>query len=120
MRNDIEIRPATMGDLVTFYGRLPEKTVRAVAVLKEGEIACVAGVTIERGIVTAFSDVREGVTAPKITVWRVAKKIADYIRSLNLPVMAVSDPRLPCSDKFLESLGFTRVAECEEGVVFKL
>jgi hypothetical protein len=110
-----EIKPATLVDIESFYGRRPDRTVKAFSVYRDGELVAIAGVTLERERIVAFSDIKEGVTAPKITIWRTAKETVKHIAKLNLPAIAITG-----SGKFLESLGFKYVGECDEGTIYRL
>lgn len=116
----IEIRPATAADVLAFFGRSPQKTMQAVVVIKDGELSAFAGVTIERNQIIAFSDVKDGVRVPNITVWRCAKAIMKYIRGRQAPVFAIASPDIPRSGRFLQTLGFTYVGPCESGNVYRL
>lgn len=114
----IEIRPTTQADIVAFSGHRSQKTIRAFTVLLDGEVTCIAGVTIEPDGVMAFSDLREGLQVPKMTIYRYAKQLADLIRGWGLPAAAVADPNRPNSDRFLERMGFCYIIDSEEGKVF--
>lgn len=112
----IEIRPATAADLEAFYGQRPQQTVKAVAVFQDGDLAAIAGVTIEPGFLVAFSDIKPGVTAPKMTYWRVAKEVMKFIG--NRPVVAGPSANHPNAARLLTKLGFVRI-ESEHGEVYQ-
>jgi len=114
------MRPATSADYAAFYGRMPELTTRAMVVIKDGEIACIAGVSIGKTFIEAFSDMKPGVQAPKRTIWRYARLLRDFIASLRLPVIALCDPGKPLSGKFLESLGFVCAGEFNNYKAYRL
>lgn len=112
----IEIRPARPGDFPPVCGKANDRTVIAFTVEWGGEPVCIAGVTLEKGQFIIFSDIREGVNAPKMTVWRTARKLAERIKSLNLPAVTA-----PChTGRFLETLGLTYCASCEEGDIYRI
>lgn len=116
---EIVIRPVTSEDMRRFYGS-HERTVRAVAVELDGELVCIAGVAIEKGKIEAFSDLREGIDVPKITIYRYAHKIMRWIMDLQLPVMVTSNPERPNSHRFLVSLGFEPVGSEGEITIYRL
>lgn len=111
----IEIRPSTLKDIEEISGSKANRTVKSLSVFRDNELVCIAGVTIERDNIEAFSDIKDGVSASKITIWRTAKKLVDYIRGFNLPAVAITS-----NGKFLESLGFSYVGDHEEKKIYKL
>lgn len=113
----VEIRPATFADLQQFYDTNPGDTVRAVSVFADGELAAVAGVRIERGRLTAFSDIKEGITAPKITIWRTAKELMKHVTKTNAPLLAVCEDERAC--RFLERLGWKHLKSDDCGEVYQ-
>lgn len=115
----IEIKPTTADDVIAFNGKPSDKTIRAFSVWKDGQLACIAGVTIEPDKIVAFSDVRSH-NAPKLTVYRVARELMKRIKEMNLPAIAVANADLPNSQRFLASLGFTFVGDCEDGAIYQL
>lgn len=119
IKSSIEIRPATAADIRHFSDKPCDKTIKAMVVLKDGEIAALSGITIERDRLVAFSDVKN-VDASKFTVWRVAKELMAFISKNNLPVFAMTDSTKPNSGKFLERLGFHYEGECEDGTIYRL
>lgn len=118
-RREIVIRPVTRADMEKFYGTHP-RTVRAVAVELDGEVVCIAGVAIEKGRIEAFSDLREGVDVPKITVYRYAHQIMRWIMDLQLPVMVTQNPERSNSHRFLVSMGFTPVGVENDITIYRL
>lgn len=99
-----KIRPATPEDIEFFFGTIA-KTVRAWVVEYNGEPKGIAGTYREGNVTIAFSEILEH-TAPKITVYRLAKEL---MNKMTPPVYAVPEDCLKGSRKFLESLGFERV-----------
>ncbi len=116
---NIKMRPVTPEDMRSFYGS-HERTVRALAVELEGELVCIAGVALEKGRVEAFSDLREPVNASKITVYRYARKIMQWIMELKLPVIVTSNPERENSHRFLTSLGFSPIETFDNITVYRL
>lgn len=111
----VEIRYTIATDFPSVCNRVNDKTVKAFTVLLDGNPVCIAGVTIEKDKFIAFSDVKEGLKAPKMTIWRTARRLAEKLRTLNLPAVAITK-----SGKFLESLGFEYVGECDEGKIYRI
>lgn len=112
----IQIRNATMSDVETFHKmqeadpehshtHILENTIRAWAVEKDGELACIAGIIYGKDYFEAFSDIAPNLVAPKRTIWKYAKILAENIKATKLPVIAFCREN-PDSGKFLESLGF--------------
>jgi hypothetical protein len=108
---DVEIRRATKEDLEAFYGRATRPSCKAWIALYKGEPACVAGISLERVGPVAFSDVKPGIDAPTITIWRTAKAMLDEMKARGFPLIVGINKCLPNSQKFLQSLGFTVVGD---------
>lgn len=116
----IEIRPSTQADIVELSGHRARKTIRALTVLVDGRVACVAGITVEPDGAMAFSDTRAGLDVPRATIYRQARLLAAAIRGWGIPAVAIADPGRPNSGKFLERLGLDYVTTCEQGKVYSL
>lgn len=117
IKPDITITPVTSADILEFYGAPSERTLRALAIRRDGVLVAIAGVAVECGRNVAFSDVKEGVTAPKKTIWRVAKEIMKYISAIKSPTIAITKS----SEKFIQRLGFIEyIGRCENGRIYKL
>lgn len=113
----IIVRPATAADLLEFYGRMPPVTVKAVVAVKDGKIECVAGVTLEKDMTIAFSDMKaEG--ANKFEIFRTAKKMANWMK--NLHPMVIDVPENRASIKLLEMVGFVKLKQENEMTVYGL
>lgn len=112
MKDNVLIRPATIDDVLRFYKEPFQQTIRAWAVEYEGEVVCIAGVThINPRVLLAFSNIADGVSVPKITVWRTALHLFENIKSIGLPVIADPDGNIPGAQRFLERLGFEPTKE---------
>lgn len=114
--DNITVRYATKEDVDAFHRMhesIPdhghthtlENTIRAWVVEKDGELACIAGVIFGKGYVEAFSDMMPGLKASKRTIYKYAKILANNIKGLNIPVIALAKEN-PDSSKFLMSMGF--------------
>jgi len=110
------IREATKEDLEKFWGRIPPVSVRAIVADNDGVIEGVAGITLEKGLPTAFSEVREGCEVPKRTRFTVAKQMADWMKPFR-PIAAIEKE---ASDKFLLRMGFKPIAERQNIKVYRL
>lgn len=109
----IEIRPTSYADIISFYGKPSDKTIKAFTVTKDGEIACIAGVTVEPQP-TAFSDVKD-VGASKFAIYRTAKLLAAKLMALGIPATATTS-----NGKFLASLGLSYAGEIEDKHIYLL
>jgi hypothetical protein len=111
-----EIKPSTADDIASFYGAGVLKTVRAYSVFWRGELVAVAGVMLEPTGFIIFSDMKEGIEAPKMTVWKTAKLLAEAIKKFNIPAYTA-----PCkTGKFLESIGLKQVTECNGEHIYRI
>lgn len=119
-KSNIEIRPSTMADIEAFNKGPAERTARAFSVFRDGELVAIAGVTIEPSRIVAFSDIKEGVSAPKTTVWRTAKELLKRIQGFNLPIVAISSQNINNSDRFLECLGFQHIGDAGGEKIYRL
>lgn len=109
------IRPATLADVLDFYGVDPPHTVMAWAVEYRGKLACIAGVAIMPGVgAQAFSKVKPDVEAPKATILKTARKLLELIAATGLPFTAQSETKQ--SGKFLRYLGFENCAPDRDGM----
>lgn len=113
----IELLPANSDDFMELCGRTPPCTVRAIKAVKDGVIGAIAGVTLKKGEFIAFSEMRD-LDVPKMTRWKVALAMADWMRSLQLPIMVVT-PNTN-SGKFLTSVGFEFCKEHNDSKIFRL
>lgn len=114
------IRPIKSDDILAFYGHGLRRTVKGWAVDYNGDLAAICGVTIGRGPVVAFSEIRPGLDVPKITVWRTAKKLMQNIEDQGFKmVFALASPKLPGAPAFLERLGFVHDESSARGEVYK-
>ncbi len=112
---DFEIRQTIASDFPIVCDRQNDQTVKAFTVVRNGEPVAIAGVTIKDGECIAFSDIKEGVTAPRMTVWKAAKELADRIHGLNLPAYATT-----AKWKFLASLGCEYIRDIENKKIYRI
>ncbi len=112
MKNsEVIIRPLNMRDIKEFYpDKKPERAVRGWAAEYDGRLACIAGVTrVNPYDLLAFSDVMQGIQAPRLTVWRTAVKLFGNIKSLGLDVIADPNCNIGRAPEFLKRLGFYEI-----------
>jgi len=103
---DVEVRRADSADLIAFYGKLPAVSCKAWVARWKGETVCCAGVAYEDIGPVAFSDMKPGIKAPPIKIWRTAKYLLEEMRASGLPLIVELNRRKHNSEEFLKSLGF--------------
>ena len=112
---EIEIKPITISDYVEFFGVKPERTIRGYCFYLNGERVAVFGALIDKKVTMLFSDMRDGIDVPKITIWRWAKKALGMISDMKQPMYATSKS----SGKFLTSLGFRFYGDTKYGSLYE-
>lgn len=116
--DDIEIRPSTPDDVRSFFPTL-KTTVRAWSIWYKGELSCVAGVAFTPSLMLAFMQIKEGVEAPKMTIWRCTKIVWENIKSLGFKrLYAMANPKLWTAPQYLERLGFKHIESSARGEVY--
>lgn len=105
-----EIVPATTEQLQAFRGRTLERSVRAVAAVRNGKVLGVAGIYPGSAGWVMFADLSEEVRRDRRLVVRGYRAVQDLARRRPMPVVAIADPEIPGSDVLLEHMGFQRVA----------
>lgn len=126
----IEVRPITRADVQAFHERAVaagstkldpfERTMRGWAIDKDGETVCIAGLIFDKTYIEAFSDFLPNIDAPKRTIWRYGRILAQKIRDLNLPAIAIAKEDWPNSGKFLESVGFKYIGKIEAKETYRI
>lgn len=98
----VKFKRATAEDIKSFYdGKIPF-TAKAILFYYDDKIAAIGGIKIEDGIRMAFSEIKEGVNAPKKTVLQCAQKVMDFCKEDGVVFYARSiNPRL------LKKVGFS-------------
>ena len=99
----IEVIPATAEHVRQIDGS-QSHTLRGLTVLRNGEIAALAGYLIEGGKAVVFSRIVGRL--PAITIVKVARQVIDMAAETGLPVLALPEPEISGSKRFLEYLGF--------------
>ena len=120
---DLEIRLLKEADISAFPLTGPRlTTVQGWSVWQGGKLVGIAGVSISRQSIIAFSDFTPEFLfeTPKITLWRLTLKLWDNTISLGYKIMsAVADERLPGAAAFLKRLGFEYYRTTERGEVYR-
>jgi len=117
---NLEVRPAKLADILEFNGAPAGKTIKAFSIFWHGKLAAMAGITIEPGRLVFFSDVKEDIDPPKLTIWRASKYIVSRIKEMGVPVVAVANKEKKNSEQYLEKLGFTFIGEAGGERVYRL
>jgi hypothetical protein len=118
MTASVVIRPATRADIDDWYGGEYKRSCRAWVIERGGRPACVAGYSFEDGYVLMFSDIRDP-EAPKTAIWRGARLVIDHVKRAGLPLLALADPEIQGSGRFLERLGFILQQSTEHGDIYQ-
>lgn len=111
------IRPATTEDFVLFKGNAPQHTCRAWTVIYDDDIACIAGVTINRDNLVFFSEMNTEHDYPPSAIFKVACYIVEEVSKMGMPVVAQGEPE---SRNFLERLGFIHTGNYEGQELYQL
>lgn len=111
----INIRPASMSDMLDFYGHGPKRTQRSFAVVEDEQIIAIAGIYIDTSRLVLFSDISEAVDKNEYRYRRAFirffRKLTEIVRGYNLPVQAVADPGIPRSCELLRHMGFKEIID---------
>lgn len=111
------IRPATKEDIERFY---PDQTMsfRAWVGEVDGEPRGIAGIAYTRPYPSLFSKFDEPYRdyLRRFAVWKLIHRIGKLVHASPVPVVAFSEPEEATSPRLLQSLGFTRIEECEGGI----
>lgn len=102
-------RSLTIDDYNVFYNGQPlPKTIRGISFFLNNEIVAVAGIKNDGLYFTVFSDVKDGIIVPQMTVWRAAMIVADMIDHFKCDLYARPDEKIERAPFFLERLGFKK------------
>lgn len=98
----ISLTPITAEHYIQFFGVKPERTIRGYAFWIDGEVKAIFGALLGKEATMLFSDMKDDIKLPAITIWRWAKTALEQIDDMKQPLYATSEK----SGKFLLSLGF--------------
>jgi hypothetical protein len=113
----IKIRDATIEDFKVLCGRVPPVSVRAIAAVRNGVVECIAGITLEKGITVAFSEMKAP-GASKFEIFRTAQKMAKWMEKWHPMVLKTEDSE--DTSKFLKMLGFKHIRENNKINIYRL
>ena len=102
-------RVATLDDLLAFYGRPPDGTMRAYVAEMDGEVVGIMGVVREPLWGKCFTDIKPELQPhlKSITIMRVVKKALKLCDEYKGPVVALADNAESC--RIMHRLGFTHL-----------
>jgi hypothetical protein len=112
-----EIRPATAADLARFYGQAPQRTMRALVAILEGEPVAVAGIAYQKPGQQPyiFSDLKPEMRRHRKAIVRGARAMLAQLARPGLMALAGE----PTSPRLLTRLGFRRVATTADGELYQ-
>lgn len=100
----IEIKPLNNAIVKKFYRQSLPMSIRGYAAMRGDDVLAIAGIKRDGRYNVFFSEIAENIEVPKITVWRIAKKI---VTMCNKDCIAIASKSIPNASKFLRSLGFS-------------
>lgn len=112
---NVELKPINTADYVEFFGVSPTHTIRGYCFYLDGRKVAVFGAILEKECTMLFSNMKEDINVPKITIWRWAKKSLRLIDDMRQPLYATSKN----SGKFLNSLGFVFRGDTKYGKLYE-
>lgn len=110
----MNVLPATVDDMETFYGFKHQRTVRAFAFVENGSVQGIVGMCVNTrplvGFLSLREDLRERFRRYPRPLVRVVRQLQQHAAGLNLPVVVEADATVPQADRFIEAMGFTKHA----------
>ncbi len=114
-------RPATIADVLRYYGERPRQTLKAVVVTLNDEPVGIIGLAQEGRCLKLFSEfqpvLRDQLRC--MTVLRAIKKAMSFVKAARLPVVAITQENEPDSPRILERLGFKFHSHSDSGDVYE-
>lgn len=108
----IEIRPATLADILAYSGNLPFTRARAWVGVEDGKVLGVGGLAyLDNGAVIAFMDIDDTVRkSAKVSICKAARTAIRWAISNGLTeINALKADDVPAAERFLMRLGFLSV-----------
>ena len=106
----MNVLPATVDDMETFYGFKHQRTVRAFAFVENGSVQGIVGMCVNTrplvGFLTLREDLRERLRRYPRPLVRVVRHLQQHAACLGLPVIVEADNSVPQADRFIEAMGF--------------
>jgi hypothetical protein len=113
------IRKATREDWLAFFGEPPKNSSRAIVGEVDGEIVGICGLRYNDGFMTAFSCLNDKGARYKFSIMKAGKMLLEMFKEHPGIIVALADPDIPTSSRFLERLGFMFMHDSEEGRVYR-
>ena len=106
----MNVLPATVEDMETFYGFRHRRTVRAFAFVEDGDVQGIVGMCVNTrplvGFLTLREDLRERLSRYPRPLIRVVQRLQQHAASLGLPIVVEADAAVPQADRFIVAMGF--------------
>lgn len=116
MLPDPVIRHATAADIRSFYGSPRRETLRAFVADLDGDVIAVWGLARKGESLTMFSDLKPEAYRYRKTIVREGRKALEIANGLT--VLAVAQPEIVGSDRYLKALGFKHAYTSVAGEVY--
>jgi len=113
------LRLGTRKDWMEFFGEPPHNSSRTIVGEVDGEIVGICGLRYNDGFMTAFSCLNEKGAKYKFSIMKAGKMLLDMFEKHPGIIMAIAEPELPTSSRFLERLGFVFMHDSEDGRVYR-
>lgn len=104
--NSVRLVPATPEILYKFYGKQPDRTVRAIAGVEGEEVLGIGGYYLTKESAVVFSEIRPEGMKKKLSIVKATKKVLEMAKKTGLPIYAVPDENIGTACNFLKRLGF--------------
>jgi len=102
----VELVPATEEMIVSFYGRIPYQTIRAIAGIRDGEVIGIGGYHVLHRRLFVFSDLKPEAMKEKKAIVRAARKVLAMVEKSGIPGVAIPDENIEGAERFLSRIGF--------------
>jgi len=105
LKATLHVRPVARDDIISFYGKPYDASMKGVVVESDGEILGIAGV-LHTSPLQAFGSMKAELKNHKKYIILVARKMRDILNSYDYPVYASASEKEENSMSFLEYVGF--------------
>ena len=106
----VSYRPLSFENYKNFYGGAPVfVTIKGMSFFLGDDLVAIAGVRYDGNFFTVFSDIKDGIIVPDITIWRATRVFMKTIDNMKCDVYATPDINMPNAARFLKRLGFRHV-----------
>lgn len=108
--SNVMYKNITIEDFKSFYsGRLPNGTVQGYSFFIDGDIVAIAGVERNKGILYAFSDIYKDAALEKMTIYRGALIVREFLKKFKTDIYARANADISGARSFLSHIGFREV-----------